>query len=136
MTKEDLAEVSRNCIGPDASFATVTPGQITMRADGQIILVGGINWYWEGVGESWCILHARSQKCRFTKCRFTTYKALKKMHTILLNRSKPFHRIQATVRTNWPEAIKMVEKLGYKREGLLKKYCPDGADVYMYAVTT
>lgn len=131
MTKEDLQEVLRNCIGPDASYATATPGQITLRADGEIILVGGINWYWEGVGEAWCILHERSQSCRFT-----TYRALRMMHKILLNRSQPFKRIQATVRTTWPEAIKMVEKLGYQREGLLKNYCPDGADVYMYAVTT
>ena len=131
MTKAYLEEVTANSIGPDAGYAVDAPGSITLRDGEQIIAVGGINWYWEGVGEAWCILHERSQGCRFT-----TYRALRMMHKILLNRSKQFNRVQATVRTTWPEAIKMVEKLGYKREGLLKKYCPDGADVYMYAVTT
>ena len=128
MTKEDYQEVCKNPIGPDSEYAVDAEG-FTLRADGRIIMVGGVRWFWEGVGEAWCILHARSQGCRFT-----TYRALKILHTTCVNRYKPFNRVQATVRTQWPEAIKMLEKLGYKREGLLRKYCPDGEDVYMYAM--
>lgn len=42
-------------------------------------------------------------------------------------------RAQATVRVELSQAIKMVEALGFEREGLLKQYCPDKGNVYIYA---
>ena len=37
------------------------------------------------------------------------------------------------LRTDFPIAIRMVEFFGYKREGLMKKYCPDKGDAFLYA---
>jgi len=43
-----------------------------------------------------------------------------------------FVRIQAVVRTDWLVAIRFIERLGFKREGLMKKFGPDGNDFYLY----
>jgi len=44
---------------------------------------------------------------------------------------KRFVRIQAIAMTNWPTAIHFLERLGFEREGLMKKFGPDG-DYYLY----
>ena len=45
---------------------------------------------------------------------------------------KSFVRIQATIRTDYSLECHFMERLGYKREGILRKYMADG-DYYMYA---
>ena len=44
-------------------------------------------------------------------------------------------RAQAVIRTDFPQAIKMIEFFGFTNEtpnGMIG-YCPDGADAFMYA---
>ncbi len=43
-------------------------------------------------------------------------------------------RISLLVNTDNFECIKLVEKLGFKREGLLRKYRDDGSDCYFYGM--
>lgn len=43
-----------------------------------------------------------------------------------------YARIQTTVRTDWSTAIKFMERLGFKREGLMKKFTAEN-DFYLYA---
>jgi RimJ/RimL family protein N-acetyltransferase len=43
------------------------------------------------------------------------------------------HRIHVTVSTKNPRAIKWIESISFKREGLLKKYTFDKEDMIMYS---
>ena len=44
-----------------------------------------------------------------------------------------FRRIQAVVKADWPLAIRFVERLGFVREGRMRKFGPNGDDYYLYA---
>jgi RimJ/RimL family protein N-acetyltransferase len=43
-------------------------------------------------------------------------------------------RISLLVNTDNDACLKLVEKLGFKREGLLRQYRDDGADCYLYGM--
>ena len=47
-----------------------------------------------------------------------------------------FARVQAAVRTDWPEAQRFSRFLGFKQEGLMEKFGPDGSDYYRVARIT
>lgn len=99
----------------------------TGLVDGKIIGVYGVTVLWEGVGELWLIL--TKDVLNF---KVETYKRLKQCVEELIGNCN-LRRTQAVVRTDFPQAIKMMEHLGFEREGLLIDYCPDKCDVYMYA---
>jgi RimJ/RimL family protein N-acetyltransferase len=42
-------------------------------------------------------------------------------------------RAEANIRPDFDAAIKMVEFLGFEREGLMKCQLPDGGDAFLYA---
>jgi RimJ/RimL family protein N-acetyltransferase len=127
MTKTDLLEVLENPLDAEARWEYVSnqPG-VTVRNDGVIVGVGGINWYWEGVGEAWVIL-AKDAK------PVTAYRSILRMFKSLL-KNHEWRRVQAVVRASWTKANRMAERLGFQREGLMKNYCPNGEDAVMYAI--
>ena len=131
MQPEDLQAVLNNPIEGDIRFFTVLPDQPAVSAwyKGKVIGVGGINLFWEGVGEAWVLLSKDIESCRFG-----TYRMIRRMFKSL-TKEYGLQRLQATVRSGWWDAIKMVEKLGFQREGLMKHYCPNGDDVIMYSIT-
>lgn len=95
-----------------------------------IVGVGGLMVLWEGVGELWLMLTADCKKHGFYG--IIALSAIKdKMEELIENNN--LRRAQATIRTDFPQAIKMIESFGFEREGLLKQYCPDKGNVYMYA---
>ncbi|MCP4537769.1 MAG: hypothetical protein GY832_11550 [Chloroflexi bacterium] len=96
--------------------------------DGGIIFVGGINWYWKGVGEAWVIFHRNAQRHGHR-----SYRTAKEVLAMLMDKSD-YHRVQATARADWPQAVRMLEVMGFHREGLMEKFYPNGADAYMYSM--
>ena len=44
-------------------------------------------------------------------------------------------RIDATAREDFPQASRMLEMLGFEREGLMKSYGPDGSSHYLFALS-
>lgn len=100
----------------------------TGLVNGQVVGVGGIVTLWSGVGEAWIVLtkDILQNKVESYRCILRMFKKMTKEN---------YHRIQATVRVDFPQAIKMVEHLGFKREGKLIAYCPDGEDSFIYAIT-
>ncbi len=93
----------------------------------KVIAIFGFVILWEGVSEVFMIL------CKdIKKHGFLLYKTLKLNMKILFAKYK-FRRVQATVFVKLDVAVKMIERLGFKREGLLRKWLPNGNDVYMYA---
>lgn len=93
----------------------------------KVIAGGGVVMFWEGVGEAWLMFAKDAEKCGTQLIR-----AVSRMADIMMNKHG-LKRLQAVVRTDFEKAIKLVELVGFTREGTLKNYCPDGADVYMYA---
>jgi len=141
MTAAHLAEVLTSAYSPDVQHITDEEYErilkdhngIALMWDGILLAVCGIHWFWPGVGEAWIIQHNRAQEARVT--RMAVYKAAKKLLEILLEKhAVPLQRLQATVRTDWPDALRLAERMGFERESVMKRYSPDGTDAYMYAM--
>lgn len=100
----------------------------TAIIDGQIVGVGGCVVYWEGVGEGWFCLSKKvlAHKIEILNC-------IKEIIEQAFSELK-LKRMQVSERTDSPQTIKMAEALGFKREGLMKSYLPDGMDAYLYSM--
>jgi RimJ/RimL family protein N-acetyltransferase len=101
--------------------------------DGVLVGVGGMVLHWEGMAEFWLIL---TDQCRKDGVYgILALSAIKEKVDYLIETNNII-RAQATVRTDFPEAVKMIEYLGFKDEGLMEYYAPDGHDVFRYARIT
>jgi len=94
--------------------------------DDEVIFVGGIRIILPHVGEGWVI-------CAENIGQFVRelYYYVRHILDVLTN-IYDLHRVQAHVKTNWKSACHFVERLGFEKEGLLKKYIL-GEDYYIYA---
>lgn len=52
-----------------------------------------------------------------------------------LREQMQFHRLQATAAMSDPKYARFLQHLGFKEEGILRKYSLDGQDVVMLAIT-
>lgn len=98
--------------------------------ENEIVGVGGCQVKWEGVGLLWLMLT--------DDCKKNGVFGLIALHAIRdkmdeLIAKNGFWRAEATIRTDFPQAIKMIQFFGFKREGLMRKYCPDKGDAYLYS---
>lgn len=98
-------------------------------SDGLIIGCGGFLVMWPGVADGWVIF----RKIIEQEYRRDAYAAILGMLAVQIKKHGIW-RIQATVRTDFPAGIKYAEGLGFVREGLMRKYGPDGSDRYLYAL--
>ena len=82
---------------------------------------------WPGVGESWLIADdkARTKPIGLTK--------MGQVFFDILQISYELHRVQIAVRTSDTRAHKWALFLGFKEEGIMRRYGPDGADHYIMA---
>jgi hypothetical protein len=101
------------------------PG-FTLIHEGVVIACGGVYKLWDGVGEAWVV---GSDNIPIKKLSFhkAVIRAIKK-----IKESKKFHRIQSIVRGDFPEALGWQRLIGFKIEGLMKKYSSDGVDCFLY----
>ena len=110
-----------------------TPPAFTAIFEDKIVGVGGAIVLWDGVGEFWLMLTADCK--RDGVFGIMAFQAIKDKVDDIIEKHK-LRRAQCTVRVDFPKARKMVEAIGFKLEGLMKKYCPDGCDVWLYARIT
>jgi hypothetical protein len=96
--------------------------------NGKLIAVGGMIILWEGVGEAWLMLSKDFNGMSNIAVLLGLRKQLNKMVE-----DNKLWRVQAMVRPDVPKAVEMIEYFGFEKEGLLKKYCPDGGDAYVYS---
>lgn len=94
---------------------------------------GGLIIFWPGVAEAWLML---SKKCNFMSNieRAKVVLLIRKKMEELIKEHKLW-RIGAIIRPDFPQAIRLATVLGFKREGLLKKYAPDGTDRLIFGRT-
>lgn len=94
---------------------------------GKWIFSGGILVHRAGFGEAWILCSKGAAAHPVGVFRV----ARDYLNTgFVLNR---LYRLQAIVRCDWPQAQKFVKRLGFVKEGVLKKYGADQSDYIMYA---
>ncbi len=98
--------------------------------DSAIVAVGGLCVRWEGVGLLWLMLTADCKKDGIHGYR--ALYAIKEKMEYLIETNK-LHRAEAYVRDDFPQAIKMIEAFGFRREGLMAQQCPDRGNAFLYA---
>jgi len=97
-------------------------------ADGKILACAGVRILWPGCGEAWSIFCDEIVSYKRDALVVTLNYFWRVIEDFKLR------RVQAYVRADVPVAINFVEHLGFKREGLLRKFGLDGEDQYIYAV--
>jgi hypothetical protein len=133
-TQEDLDYVRLNpyedavknypyMVAPDDNCYTVI-------YEGSLVAVGGLCVRWEGVGLLWLILTSDCKK--YGIHGVVALLAIKeKVNELIENNS--LWRAEADVRVDFPQAIKMIEYLGFTRECRREQYFPDKTDGYLYS---
>ena len=103
------------------------PGETYTALDdsGIVRFVGGIALYWVGVGEAWVLY---DKELRKNLRQYFTYTGIM-LYRILEDNN--LHRVQ-TVCEATPLKMKFLERLGFKRQCLLKKYNADKTDSFLY----
>lgn len=94
--------------------------------DGEIVGVGGMDESRTGVAEIWLILSPYIDEVQGYKCILEGMKNL-------IN-DNHLRRIQFFGRVDFPQCHILFEHLGFKVEGIARKYTPDGVDAIMYGL--
>jgi len=96
--------------------------------DGEVcVFCGGVRIIWPGAGEAWLICsndlgHYVRELCLITP-RYLKW----------IIEDHDLRRVQAVVQSDWTQAVRFLEKLGFDMEGVMRKYGPNGEDYIMYA---
>jgi hypothetical protein len=117
---------TENAALPDREFLVALEDEkysyTLMQGERVVACLGVIEW-WEGRGEGWMFLgpHSLRELCYL-------YRAMKRFFEAC-----PFRRVEAVVRSDFPEAQDWVKSFGFKFEGHLTAYSPEGDDTQMFA---
>lgn len=95
---------------------------------GKPVLCFGISPQWYGVAELWLIPDINLIK----KYRIKFHKGTKKFMDLIMEELN-LHRIHVTVLSSNINAIRWIESISFKREGVLEKYTFDKKDMIMYS---
>lgn len=112
-----MQAVKKETMGP--AF-TATVGETYLGSAGIAIL-------WAGVGEAWMILAPEVEKhgIWLTRTVRRVFEDIREAFNL--------RRVQATVRVDSPRNQRWIDLLGFKEEGTMLKYGPDGANYIRYA---
>jgi len=87
----------------------------------------GAYMFWNGVAEAWMIA---DESVRYRPIQLTKVARLF-MDTV--EKSLRLHRLHMTVKKDDNRAVKWAGALGFKSEGVMQRYGPDGSDFLMMA---
>ena len=93
----------------------------------KLIFCAGVIPYWKGVGEAWivcdaCVKHYIRELYFYTKLYLDR----------IVDRYK-LHRVQSSVMVDYQPGHRFLERMGFRREGLMRQYDWQGKDYYLYA---
>lgn len=103
---------------------------VTAVSRGRVVACGGLEILWEGMAEGWCLFADDLDGNALSISR----KVLEIMQEWI--KEHKLVRIQAPMRADFKMGLRFAEWLGFKKEGVLQKYHPDGSDAIMYALIT
>ncbi len=101
---------------------------ITGIVNDKIVGCGGIRKLWDGVGEVWLMLSPVT-----SLYPIRTYECIRDGFEQLIEEND-FVRLQAWGRVGFAKAHTLFRHLGFKPEGIARKYTPDGVDCILYAI--
>ncbi len=135
----------RKCTQEDMAFVRVNPFEIAIKGyhfmeapedntftaiyESSIVGIGGLVVMWKGVGMVWLMLTAQCEK-QGVHGLIAIEAIQEKMEELLKDNN--IRRVECVVRTDFPQAKKMIEHFGFRQVGLMEQYCPDLGDVWMY----
>jgi hypothetical protein len=91
------------------------------------VVSGGVILLWDGVGEGWVM----SSK-RIFDYKITAASIIKKRLDLICENNKIW-RLQTSVKAKFTTGIRFATWLGLTKEGLMRKFGPDGSDYYKMA---
>lgn len=95
----------------------------TATSGGDVIACIGTIPQWTDYQRAWALLSGDAGRCMVSLTR-------------RISRWLRFHntgRIDTSVHCTFDQAIRWAEMLGFQREGLMRRYDPEGRDCYLYA---
>lgn len=97
------------------------------KSKDKLLVCAGIVILWPSVGEAWsfCDVEVRRFSREIYVYISSSLNELIKQYNL--------HRIQAHALTIWRSAYRFLERLGFEREGIMKRYGINGEDYYLYA---
>ena len=95
--------------------------------ENKVMAIAGMFIIRDGVGEVFTI-----PTKLVDKFPFGYFKAIKQMAEAYLDLFG-FHRLQMTIKHGWVQGRKWARKLGFKEEGFLEKYGPNGESEHLFA---
>ncbi len=95
--------------------------------EGDIIAIGGVTLMWDKVGSGWVMTSGL-----ILKYKAWTHRAIRNILEQAIVKHN-LHRIESIILKDHCVSQKWAERLGFEREGLMRKYDTDGNDYYLYA---
>ncbi|WP_341713785.1 hypothetical protein [Erythrobacter sp.] len=95
--------------------------------NGHLVGAAGIFPLWEGVGEAWLLGADRMKRHPLSAGRMVR----RRLHEIA--NAHGMWRVQAAMRSDWPELARWAKFLGMKHEGTMRRYGVDGQDYERWA---
>ncbi len=107
--------------------ATHGPAFTVVDPQDRVVACVGVHHRWQGLGEIWMV---------FSTLAAQYLHIVAVMRTLIeyVQKERGYCRLQAAIDIRWPAAIRFAEHMGFQREALMKRYGPDGADHFLYAL--
>jgi len=96
------------------------------RKDGNTVAFAGIHPVWQGVGQVWLLFNKEAEALGKSVIKETK-------RVLQLYFDNGCRRLQTYVLADKEVAVRFIEFLGFKQEGLMKNFYKDKSDVYIYA---
>jgi hypothetical protein len=124
MLQPSQAGVRKYFGNPEYGKMLELPGLAFTATDGDAVLaMAGVLPRWEGRAEAWALL-AGDLTRHFVQIHRAVLRFLD---------ATDIRRIETAVDANFPAGLAWVELLGFKNEGLMPGYTPEGRDCYRFA---
>ena len=137
--KEDLHKINLRPFDGKVTMGVPYPLEIIARQaengvaytgiddNGEIIAIGGVTMIWDKVGSGWVMTSDL-----MVKYKVWTHRAIKEILDLAIVKHN-LHRIESIILEDHIVSQAWAERLGFEREGLLRKYDTEKNDYYLYA---
>lgn len=107
-----------------AAMLAAEGGFTALGEDGAVLAVAGVSARWQGVGMIWALI-----SCEAGPHMRSLVRAAKGY----LENVGEWHRVEASVDVGFLAGDRLLTLLGFEREGLARRYRPDGGDCTIWA---